>query len=239
MNWTEIVLGGLTLLGGCAWLTFGLPPSRLGSTRACSALHSAWRRFNLNIVVPLTIVDLCRDSAELMRASLCARCSIGCNRGFRSWSRRLSVYRMRLKGLTVVDLRRDSAMPESELSSLLSLLRRLTAALIGLSVLCWTAWRSRLARALGRAIASVVLLSLIASCASSRRATSSHSEQVSSLTNVESATPWHSSSELGSAHGSNADFRFQDSRDSLREEPTNEARAETKRRSSESSIKLA
>ena len=140
--------------------------------------------FNLNIVVPLTIVDLCRDSAKLMRAWLCAhcsrltlstsvatrqrlkasfhlcsRCSIGCNRGFRSWSRRLSVYRMRLKGLT--------------------------AALIGLSVLCWTG------------------------CASSRRATSSHSEQVSSLTNVESATPWHSSSELGSAHGLNADFKIQ------------------------------
>ena len=29
------------------------------------------------------------------------------------------------------------------------------------------------------------------------------------MTNVESATPWHSSSELGSAHGSNADFKFQ------------------------------
>ena len=55
----------------------------------------------------------------------------------------MSVYRMRLKGLT--------------------------AALIGLSVLCWTG------------------------CASSRKATSSHSEQVSS-------------------------FRFQDSRDSLRDE---------------------
>ena len=132
-------------------LTFGLPPSRLGNAHASMALRSAWRRFNLNIVVPLTVVDL----------------------------------------------RRDSAMPESELSPLRSLLRRLTAALIGLSVLCWTAWRSRLVRALGIAIASVVdfvfllrasairkrafmafglasvLLSLIASCASSRKATSS------------------------------------------------------------------
>ena len=61
---------------------------------------------------------------------------------------------MRLKGLTVVDLRRDSAMPESELSPLRSLLRRLTAVLIGLSVLC------------------------LAGCASSRKATSSHSEQL-------------------------------------------------------------
>ena len=33
--------------------------------------------------------------------------------------------------------------------------------------------------------------------------------QVSGLTNVESATPRQSSSELGSAHGSNADFKFQ------------------------------
>ena len=40
-------------------------------------------------------------------------------------------------------------------------------------------WRSLLSR-FGRAIASVVLLSLIASCASSRRASSSHSEQVRS-----------------------------------------------------------
>lgn len=35
-------------------------------------------------------------------------------------------------------------------------------------------------------------------------------ELVSSLTGVESATPRHSSSKLNSAHGSNADFRFQD-----------------------------
>ena len=27
--------------------------------------------------IAMTFVDLCRDSAELMRASLCARCSIG------------------------------------------------------------------------------------------------------------------------------------------------------------------
>ena len=61
----------------------------------------------------------------------------------------MSVCTMRLKGLTVVDLRRDSAMPESELSPLRSLLRRLTAVLIGLSVLC------------------------LAGCASTRQATSS------------------------------------------------------------------
>lgn len=45
MDWTSIVLGGLTLLGGCAWLTFGFPPSRLGSAQASLALLSAWRRF--------------------------------------------------------------------------------------------------------------------------------------------------------------------------------------------------
>ena len=82
---------------------------------------------------------------------------------------------MRLKGLTVVDLRRDSAMPESELSPLRSLLCRLTAALIGLSVLCWTG------------------------CASSRKAT----ERL----RVESS-------------------ELREARDSLREELTNEARAE-------------
>ena len=163
MDWTSIVLGGLTLLGGCAWfvnfrkdkqeakgiradnrqkemdlskmyvdeLTFGLPPSRLGNAHASMALRSAWRRFNLNIVVPLTIVDLCRDSAKLMRAWLCARCSIGCNREFRGWSHRLSACTMRLKGLT--------------------------AALIGLSVLC------------------------LAGCASTRQATSSHNEQLKVL----------------------------------------------------------
>ena len=35
-----------------------------------------WRTY---IAEPLTIVDLCRDSAKLMRAWLCARCSIGCS----------------------------------------------------------------------------------------------------------------------------------------------------------------
>lgn len=38
-----------------------------------------------------------------------------------------------------------------------------------LSALCWTSWACRLARALGRAIASVVLLSLIASCGSTKQ----------------------------------------------------------------------
>ena len=47
----------------------------------------------------------------------------------------------------------------------------LATVLIALTALCWTSWPNRLARALGRAIASVVLLSLIASCASSRKAT--------------------------------------------------------------------
>ena len=35
-----------------------------------------WRTY---IAEPLTIVDLLRDSAKLMRAWLCARCSIGCS----------------------------------------------------------------------------------------------------------------------------------------------------------------
>ena len=35
-----------------------------------------WRTY---IAEPLTIVDLLRDSAMLMRAWLCARCSIGCS----------------------------------------------------------------------------------------------------------------------------------------------------------------
>ena len=51
--------------------------------------------------------------------------------------------------------------------------KALTAALIGLSVLCLVAWRSRLVRALGIAIASVALISLTTSCASSRKAISS------------------------------------------------------------------
>lgn len=33
-----------------------------------------WRTY---IAEPLTFVDLCRDSAKLMRAWLCARCSLG------------------------------------------------------------------------------------------------------------------------------------------------------------------
>lgn len=145
MRWTEIILGVLTLLGGCAWLTFGFPPSRLGSVHASMALLSAWRRFvnfrkdkqeaggiradnrqkemdlskmyvdefNLNIVVPLQQrVQKLESQIERLHDAI--------------------------EGLTIVDLCRDSAMPESELSPLRSLLHRLTAALIGLSVLCWS-----------------------------------------------------------------------------------------------------
>ena len=54
----------------------------------------------------------------------------------------------------------------------------LATVLIVLSALCWTSWACRLARALGRAIASVVLLSLMASCCVSRQAT----REVKSLT---------------------------------------------------------
>ena len=94
---------------------------------------------------------------------------------------------MRLKGLTVVDLRRDSAMPESELSPLCSLLRRLTVALIGLSVL------------------------FLAGCASSRKATERFFAEQS-----------------GKAERRVESSELREARDSLREEPTNEARAETK-----------
>ena len=55
--------------------------------------------------------------------------------------------------------------------------------LIGLSALCLTAWRSRLVRALGIAIASVALLSLTTSCSVSRQALRSEvSSQTSSVT---------------------------------------------------------
>ena len=85
----------------------------------------------------------------------------------------LSPLRSLLK-VDFVDLCRDSAKIESKLSSLLSLLPLLTCVLIGLSALCWTSWLNRrLVRALGIAIASVALLSLTTSCGSSRKATSS------------------------------------------------------------------
>ena len=45
MSWTEIIIGLFTLLGGCAWLTSGLPPSRLGKADASIALLSLLRRF--------------------------------------------------------------------------------------------------------------------------------------------------------------------------------------------------
>ena len=54
--------------------------------------------------------------------------------------------------------------------------RGLIAALIGTSALYMTAWLRRLVRALGRAIASVILLSLMTSCGSSRQATAKSSE---------------------------------------------------------------
>ena len=78
-------------------------------------------------------------------------------------------------------------MPESELSPLRSLLRRLTAALIGLSVLC------------------------LVGCASSRKATERFFAEQS-----------------GKAERRVESSELREARDSLREEPTNEARAETK-----------
>ena len=120
MNWTEIVLGGLTLLGGCAWFVnfrkdkqeakgiradnrqkdmnrrtserrgqAGLDyPEREGGNAKRNLSKMYVDEFNLNIVVPLTIVDLCRDSAKLMRAWLCARCSIGCSGRWESSGRK-------------------------------------------------------------------------------------------------------------------------------------------------------
>ena len=98
MDWTSIVLGGLTLLGGCAWfVNFRKDKQEAGGIRAdnrqkemdLSKMYvdeltssssfaprpferarwrSVWRRFKLNIVVPLTIVDLCHDSGKPKRA---------------------------------------------------------------------------------------------------------------------------------------------------------------------------
>ena len=55
-------------------------------------------------------------------------------------------------------------------------------ALIGLSALSLMSWRGRLVRALGRAIASVVLLSLIASCSVQRSLKSDVRSQMSVTT---------------------------------------------------------
>ena len=44
-----------------------------------------WRTY---IAEPLTIVDLCHDSAMLMRARHCARCSIGCSGRWGSFAQR-------------------------------------------------------------------------------------------------------------------------------------------------------
>ena len=85
--------------------------------------------------------------------------------------------------------------------------------LIGLSALCWSSWRSRLVRALGIAIASVALLSLTTSCAVHRTAT-------------ESSRFFAEQSGKAERRVEGSELRELETRDSLREEPTNEARAE-------------
>ena len=86
MNWTEILLGLFTLLSTCGWFV-----SRRKHRQEIESLKADNRQKDMNlskdyvtewrtyIAEPLTIVDLCRDSAKLMRAWLCARCSIGCS----------------------------------------------------------------------------------------------------------------------------------------------------------------
>ena len=87
MDWTGIILGILTLLGGCGWLI-----DRKKHRQEIESLKADNRQKDMNlskdyvtewrtyIAEPLTVVDLCRDSAKLMRAWLCARCSIGYQR---------------------------------------------------------------------------------------------------------------------------------------------------------------
>ena len=54
----------------------------------------------------------------------------------------------------------------------------LRLALIATAALLWTGWLRRLARPLGRAIASVALLSLMASCSTTRRASEVSSSKI-------------------------------------------------------------
>ena len=86
MNWTEILLGLFTLLSTCGWFVSGRKhrqeieslkaDNRQKDMNLSKDYVTEWRTY---IAEPLTIVDLCRDSAKLMRAWLCARCSIGCS----------------------------------------------------------------------------------------------------------------------------------------------------------------
>ena len=83
---TAIVLAVISFLSGLGWML-----DRKKHRQEVEALRAdnrqkdmelskdyvtEWRTY---IAEPLTIVDLCRDSAKLMRAWLCARCSIGCS----------------------------------------------------------------------------------------------------------------------------------------------------------------
>ena len=87
MNWTEIVLGLFTLLSACGWFVSGRKhrqeveslkaDNRQKDMDLSKDYVTEWRTY---IAEPLTFVDLCRDSAKLMRAWLCARCSIGYQR---------------------------------------------------------------------------------------------------------------------------------------------------------------
>ena len=86
IGWTSIVLSVLTLLGGCGWLI-----DRKKHRQEIESLKADNRQKDMNlsrdyvtewrtyIAEPLAIAFLCRDSAKLMRAWLCARCSIGCS----------------------------------------------------------------------------------------------------------------------------------------------------------------
>ena len=86
MGWTEIILGLFTLISSFGWIIDRKKHRQeVESLRAdvkqkeldlSKDYVAEWRTY---IAEPLTIVDLCRDSAKLMRAWLCARCSIGCS----------------------------------------------------------------------------------------------------------------------------------------------------------------
>ena len=83
---TAIVLAIISFLSGLGWmLDRKKHRQEVESLRAdvkrkemdlSREYVTEWRTY---IAEPLTIVDLCRDSAKLMRAWLCSRSSIGCN----------------------------------------------------------------------------------------------------------------------------------------------------------------
>ena len=95
MDWTSIVLGVLTFISGFGWII-----DRKKHRHEIESLRADNRQKDMNlskdyvaewrtyIAEPLTIVDLCRDSAKLMRAWLCARCSIGCSGRWGSFAQR-------------------------------------------------------------------------------------------------------------------------------------------------------